>query len=206
MANPAPIDTTRSAVLSMDLQTAIVSIYTKGEEQDFLSRAAGVLKTVRQSGLNVIHVQIGFRPGLPEISLRNPLFSGIKNSVQHQQLFQGTAGAIHPAVAPEGEDIVVTKHRISAFTGTDLDLILRARDIDTLILFGIATSGVVLSTLLQASDADYRLIVIKDCCADLDPTVHTCLIEKIFPRLATVLDASEFLDALKPNRTAAPVR
>jgi nicotinamidase-related amidase len=206
MANPVPIDTTRSAVLSMDLQTAIVSIYTKGEEQDFLSRAAGVLKTVRQSGLNVIHVQIGFRPGLPEISLRNPLFSGIKNSVQHQQLFQGTAGAIHPAVAPEGEDIVVTKHRISAFTGTDLDLILRARDIDTLILFGIATSGVVLSTLLQASDADYRLIVIKDCCADLDPTVHTCLIEKIFPRLATVLDASEFLDALKPNRTAAPVR
>jgi nicotinamidase-related amidase len=78
-------------------------------------------------------------------------------------------------------------------------MILRAREIDTLILFGIATSGVVLSTLLHASDADYRLIVIQDCCADLDPEVHACLMEKIFPRRATVLTAGEFLDALKPN-------
>ncbi|HEY1160523.1 MAG TPA: isochorismatase family cysteine hydrolase [Terracidiphilus sp.] len=182
----------------MDLQTAIVSIYAKGQE-DFLARVASVLKAAKGYGLCVIHVQVGFRPGLPEISLRSPLLSAIKNSVQHQQLFQGTAGAIHPAVAPQGDEIVVTKHRVNAFAGTDLDMILRAREIDTLILFGIATSGVVLSTLLHASDADYRLIVIQDCCADLDPEVHACLMEKIFPRRATVLTAEEFLDALKPN-------
>lgn len=46
---------------------------------------------------------------------------------------------------------------------------------DTLVLFGIATSGVVLSTVLWAADADYRLFVIKDCCADLDETVHRML-------------------------------
>jgi len=182
----------------MDLQTAIVAIYTKGE-QDLLTRAANVLKMARDRGLSVFHVQVGFRAGLPEISSRNSLFSAIKNSVQHQQLFQGSAGAIHPAVAPQGEDIIITKHRIGAFTGTDLDMILRARETETLILFGIATSGVVLSTLLQAVDADYRVIVLKDCCADLDPEVHGFLVEKIFPRLATVLDAAEFIHALEAD-------
>jgi nicotinamidase-related amidase len=191
-------DTAHAAVLSMDLQTAIVSIYAKGDS-DLLTRAAAVLKAAREHRLSVIHVRVGFRPGLPEISLRNPLLSAIKNSVQHQQLFQGAAGAIHPPVEPQEEDILITKHRISAFAGTDLDMILRARDIDTLILFGIATSGVVLSTLLHASDADYRLIVVKDCCTDLDTGVHGCLTEKIFPRLATVLVADECIEALQVN-------
>jgi nicotinamidase-related amidase len=192
------LDTAHTALLSMDLQTAIVSIYTKGDS-DLIRRAAAVLKEAREHRLSVIHVQVGFRPGLPEISLRNPLLSAIKNSVQHQQLFQGVAGAIHSAVEPQQEDILITKHRISAFAGTDLDMILRARDIDTLILFGIATSGVVLSTLLHASDADYRLIVVKDCCADLDAEVHGCLVEKVFPRLATVLGASECIKVLQAS-------
>jgi nicotinamidase-related amidase len=71
-------------------------------------------------------------------------------------------------------------------------MILRAKDIELLFLFGIATSGVVLSTLLHASDIDYRLAVIKDCCADLDPQVHACLIDKIFPVKALVIPASDF--------------
>jgi len=192
---PFSIDTARTAVLSMDLQAGIVSIYAKGQA-DLVNRAASLLKKARDLGLSVIHVQVGFRPGLPEVSSRNMLFSAIKNSVPHQQLFQGPAGAIHPAVAPQGEDIIVTKHRISAFSGTDLDMILRAKGIETLILFGIATSGVVLSTLLHASDADYSVIVVKDCCADLDPEIHACLVDKVFPRLARVLSADELIDAM----------
>ena len=195
MANLAPVDASRTAVLSMDLQTAIVSIYTK-DQPDLVTRASGVLKKARERRLSVFHIQVGFRPGLPEVSPRNLLFSSIKNSVQHQQIFQGPGGAIHPAVAPQGEDIVITKHRISAFAGTDLDMILRAKEIETLILFGIATSGVVLATLLEAVDADYRLVVVKDCCADADPQVHDCLIEKVFPRLASVVSAGEAIDAM----------
>jgi nicotinamidase-related amidase len=195
MANPIP-DLGRAAVLSMDLQNAIVSIYAQGHD-DFLPRVAGVLQAARERGLKVIHVQVGFRPGLPEISPRNALFAAIKNSAQWQQAFQGTAGAIHSAVGPEGDDIVVTKHRISAFAGTDLDMILRSNDIDTLILLGIATGGVVLSTLLHAVDADYRTIVLKDCCADRDPELHACLIEKFLPQRAIVLTADELLEALR---------
>ena len=188
-------DAARAAVLSMDLQTAIVSIYTQ-DQPDLPGRAASVLNKARERGLSVFHVQVGFRPGLPEISPRNLLFSRIRNSVQHQQIFQGPGGAIHPAVAPQGEDMVITKHRISAFAGTDLDMILRAKEIETLILFGIATSGVVLATLLHAIDADYRVILVVDCCADADPEVHRCLVEKVYPRLASVVTASEVIDAM----------
>jgi nicotinamidase-related amidase len=187
-------DPARSAVLSMDCQAGIVSIYVK-QPEGFLGRAASVLERSRRVGMHVIHVQVGFRPKLPEVGTRNPLFAAIKNSTQHQKLFQGALGAIHPAVAPQDDDIVVTKHRVNAFIGTDLEMILRANDIDTLILFGIATSGVVLSTALHAADADYRVVVIQDCCADLDPELHTCLVDKVFPRQGSVISAGEYLEA-----------
>jgi nicotinamidase-related amidase len=188
-----PIDPAQTAVLSMDCQTAIVAMYV--EDQDgFLSRASNVLRHARASGMTVIHVQVGFRPGLPEISSRNPLLAAIKSSPQHQKLFEGPLGTIDPRIAPQGGDIVITKHRVSAFHGTDLELVLRAQEIDTLILFGIATSGVVLSTLLEASDADFRLAVLKDCCADRDGALHDCLIDRFFPSRAVVLTARELVE------------
>jgi nicotinamidase-related amidase len=153
--------------------------------------------------MSVIHLQVGFRPNLPEISPRNLLLSAIKGSPEHQRLFQGAAGAIHSAVAPEGEDIVITKHRVSAFKGTDLEMILRAKEIDTLIMFGIATSGVVLSTLLEAADGDYRIFVIKDCCADLDEELQRCLVDKLFVRQASVVTANEFIEALRSKEEPA---
>src|ERR1700761_6430510 len=112
----------KTAVLSMDLQTGIVGIYTK-PDPDLPERAAAVLKAARKRQMTIIHVVVGFRPGLPEVSSRNSLFGAIKNSPRHQQLFQGPLGAIHSAVAPEGEEVVVTKHRVGAFAGTDLEMI-----------------------------------------------------------------------------------
>ena len=164
----------------------IVSAYAKPPEE-FVGRAAGVLRAARSAGMAVIHVQVGFRPGLPEIGDRNALFASIKSNPEHQKLFQGPAGAIHPGLGPEPSDIVVTKHRVSAFPGTDLDMILRAKGIDTLVLFGIATSGVVLSTLVDAFDADYRVVVIEDCCADLDAELHAALLGRLYPQRGRVV-------------------
>ena len=194
MSATFPIHPTHTAVLSMDCQTGIVSIYTKGDKDAFLARATSVLNHARAVGMTVIHVQVGFRPGLPEVSSRNLLFRSIKSSAQHQKLFEGPLAAIPSAIAPKEGEIVVTKHRVSAFAGTDLAMILRANEIDTLVLFGIATSGVVLSTLLEAADADFRLAVIKDCCADLDSDLHDCLVSKVFPSRAAVLSAREFAE------------
>lgn len=193
MADDFSIDPVRTAVLSMDCQAGIVSIYTREGRDAFLARVASVLNHARAAGVTVIHVQVGFRPGLPEVSSRNALFGAVKASEQHQRLFREPLGAIPDAIAPQGDEIVINKHRVSAFTGTDLGMILRANEIDTLVLFGIATSGVVLSTLTEASDADYRLVIIGDCCADLDLALHDCLIQRFFPTRGSVLSAEGFI-------------
>ena len=195
MAMNPPLDPSRTAVLSMDMHTGIVSIYA-GDQQRLTSRAAGVLARCRELGMTVIHIQVGFRPGFPEISPRNTLFNAIRTSPERQRLFEGDLGKIHPDAAPIGNDIVITKHRISAFMGTDLDMILRSQEIETLVLFGIATSGVVLSTLLDAVDADYRAIVVTDCCADRDAEVHRVLVEKFFPQRGTAVSAAELMESL----------
>jgi nicotinamidase-related amidase len=65
-----------------------------------------------------------------------------------------------------------------------------------MVLAGIATSGVVLSTLRHAADADYRVVVVEDCCADRDPEVHRVLMEKVFARQATVVKSEDVAAAL----------
>jgi nicotinamidase-related amidase len=189
------MDTSHTAVLAMDCQMGIVSVYAKPQEE-FIARAAGVVTAVRKAMISLIHIQVGFRPGLPEVGTRNKLFAAIKASPQHQEFFLGSSGAIHPALGAEPNDIVITKHRVSAFAGTDLEMILRAREIQNLVIFGIATSGVVLSTLLEACDADYNVTVISDCCADRDLELHNMLIERLFPSRGHIITASEFTGGL----------
>ena len=99
---------------------------------------------------------------------------------------------IHPEVAPVSGEIVVIKRRVSAFTGSDLEVVLRAFGIQHIVLAGVATSGVVLSTVREAADKDYRITVLSDCCADADEEVQRVLTTKIFPRQADVLTAEEW--------------
>jgi nicotinamidase-related amidase len=185
----------RTAVLSMDMQNGIVAIYTNSDPE-LVGRCEDVVNAARRHGFPVIHIRVGFRPGMPEVNPRNALLGPIKTSERHQSLFHGTGGDVHPALGPEESDLVVTKHRVSAFVGTDLEMILSSQDIDTLVLFGIATGGVVLSTVLDASDRDYRLVVVRDCCIDMDAELHESLIDKVFARRATVVTAAEFVAEL----------
>ncbi|MGH2510580.1 MAG: cysteine hydrolase family protein, partial [Ktedonobacteraceae bacterium] len=104
--------------------------------------------------------------------------------------------AIHPDLDVKDGDVVVTKRRIGAFSGSDLEVVLRAANIETLVLAGIATSGVVLSTVRLAADLDYRLIVLKDGCTDQDPEVHRVLVEKVFPRQTSVQTIDEWIASL----------
>jgi nicotinamidase-related amidase len=182
------LDPAKSALLVMDFQVPIVENYAPGKEQ-LLDRTETVLKKARATGMQVMYVVVGFRPGFPEISPRNQTFSGLKAR-------GGLDSTIHPRVTPVGDEPVVTKHRVGAFFGTDLDMLLRAKDVETLVFAGISTGGVVLSTLRHAADADYRLVVLRDCCADPDTEVHACLLDKVFPRQASVIDSKGFLAAL----------
>lgn len=139
-------------------------------------------------------VVMRLRPGQPEVSPRN----GTLGTVLQAGLFtDGAPGTeIHDDVAPRPGDIVVAKRRASAFSGSDLDLVLRARDINSLVLTGIATSGVVLHTLCRANDLDFGLTVLSDACLDLDPEVHRTLIEKLFPQWAEVVTVEDWVGSL----------
>ena len=193
MADNLSIDCRTSALLVMDFQVLIVDNYAAGAEA-LLDRTAKLVAAARTAGMRVIYVVVGFRPGYPEVSGRNATFSGLKAS---GAFAAGAENAkIHPAVTPMADEIVVTKHRVSAFAGTDLDLMLRANGIETLILTGITTSGVVLSTLRHAADADYRLLVVGDCCSDGDEEAHRVLLQKVFPRQATITTAAGVAQAI----------
>jgi nicotinamidase-related amidase len=99
-------------------------------------------------------------------------------------------------VAPEPGDIIVRKTRVGAFSTTDLDRQLRDRGVTTVILAGISTSGVVLSTVRDAADRDYQVLVLADACADPQPGVHDFLTGQIFPRQASVITRAELKDVL----------
>jgi nicotinamidase-related amidase len=184
---------TTEALLVMDVQNGIVDRFREHAE-GLLAKLAEAVAAARSADVPVIYVRVAFRPGTPEVSPRNQAFSRLAGSTDMAETSDATA--IHPAVAPQSGEIVVTKRRVSAFAGSDLDVVLRALQIDSLVLTGIATSGVVLSTLRQAADLDFGLTVLSDCCADADPEVHRVLLEKLFPRQATIASAQEWIDGI----------
>lgn len=182
----------KAAVLLMDYQPTILG--NIADAPAMIGRAASVLAAARARKLPVVYIMVGFRPGYPEVNDRNPMFSGIKNA--GRLLLEDSGTQIHEAVAPQAGEVVIVKPRVNAFHGTPLETILRATGIDTLILMGISSSGVILSTVRHAADADYRLIVLKDCCADSDADNHKFLMEKILPRQASVIASADMLQAL----------
>jgi nicotinamidase-related amidase len=177
------------ALLVMDMQNGIV--------ERFGDRAAPLLVTLsdtmaaaRAAKRHVIFVRVAFRRGSPEVSPKNAVFSVYAGTDALGEMDHTTQ--IHPAVAPQPDEIVLTKKRVSAFSGSDLDVVLRSLGIESLVLTGIATSGVVLSTLREAADLDFILTVLSDGCLDGDEEVHRILMEKVFPRQASVVSAAEW--------------
>jgi nicotinamidase-related amidase len=180
----------KSALLLMDFQYAIVGMLGEAGPA-LLDRAGQARAAARTAGMAVMHVRVAFTDAdYAAVSPRNKSFAALGKS---RFLTDGSEpAAIHPALAPAADEEVFTKKRVGAFSTTNLAARLAARGIDTLVLAGIATSGVVLSTLRDAADHDYRLFVLADCCADQDAEVHRVLTEKVFPRQADVIGLEAF--------------
>jgi nicotinamidase-related amidase len=173
----------------MDMQNGIVERFAE-KSAALLEVLEGTLSAARAAALPVIFVRVAFRDGAPEVSARNQSFATHAKSDVFAE--NGHATQVHPRLVPLAGEIIVTKRRVSAFAGSDLDVVLRAQGIDSLVLTGIATSGVVLSTLRQAADLDFRITVLHDACADSDEEVHRVLTQKVFPRQASVMSAGEW--------------
>ena len=182
-----------TALLLMDFQRMVVDSYAVDKEA-LLDGVKRLAEAARNSGAMVIYVVVSFQLGYPEVSRQNSVFSSLK-AAGLLALGDPTA-EICPELTPQPGDVVVRKQRVSAFTGTNLDMILRSNNIDTLLLTGILTQGVVLSTLRHAADMDYRAVVVADGCSDKDPEVQRVLMEKIFPFQAGVATVEEIIGAL----------
>ncbi|MNB80114.1 Isochorismatase family protein YecD [compost metagenome] len=180
----------KSVLLVMDMQNSIVSRYVDNDK--VLSPFQQSIAFARDQGIPVIYVKVAFRAGFPEINPSNKMFGNTRNRAGSMTIPEEMT-QIHQSVEPRADEIIVNKLRVSAFTGSDLDVILRSNHIDTLILSGIATSGVILSTLREAADKDYTIKVLSDACIDPDPETHRVLIEKVFPAQAEVVTVDEWI-------------
>lgn len=183
------LDPKKTACLTLDLQEGIIQML--GTDQRCLANAAKIVELARKNQFHLIHVGLGFNEGYPEIPEESPFGDRLKP----MKLFiKGTdSSEFHPSIY-QLQDLIVYKQRVGGFSENELHMILRAKQVENLILFGIATSGIVLSTLRRAFDLDYKCFVIKDACMDRDPEVHRVLTEKVFAAQATVLDTNTFIE------------
>ncbi|TDQ11716.1 cysteine hydrolase family protein [Pedobacter metabolipauper] len=179
-----------TALLVMDIQHGIVERYS--DSADTISKINTSIQFANRQEIPVIYVMVGFRKGMPEVGATNKTFSASKErmaGIDPKEVMK-----LHSDLDIDTDDIIVTKHRFSAFSGSDLDMILRSLSIRHLVLCGIATSGVVLSTLREASDKDYLLTVLSDCCTDTDPQAEEVLMRKVFPAQAEVKTTEEWME------------
>jgi len=177
-----------AALLVMDMQTGILGSYP--QFAPLTDKVNQAITVARQKNIPVIFIVVGFRKGAPEVSVNNKSFSARKDSFANINMDEFMV--VDASVAKQDDDILVVKRRVSAFTGSDLEVVLRGLGIQHLVLTGIATGGVVLSTVREAADKDYRLTVLADCCGDPDEETHRVLTTKVFIRQAEVLNVDDW--------------
>ena len=177
----------RTALLVMDFQNGIVPIAPDSDA--LVERVKDTIAEVRAAGGAIGYVRVAFTEddwsAVPET---NKSFSAVAAAkmLHHED----DATQIDARITPEDGDIVVRKIRYGSGSTTDLHEQLGDRGIDTLVLAGISTSGVVLSTVIDAADRDYRVLVLSDGVADPDAETHRVLVEKVFPSRAHVIDTT----------------
>lgn len=193
------IDPQHTALLVMDYQSSVLGSLSSSDT--LLERVRRAIAIVRGRGGHVAYVRIGFEPdditAIPPQSRLAAMADRLPGLHPDSPVTR-----VADSLAPELGDIVVRKTRIGAFSTTDLDARLREHGITTLVLSGVTTSGVVLSTVRDAHDRDYHVIVLEDATADPDAEVHDFLMRRLLPQHADVMT----IDGLDAALRAAEVQ
>lgn len=181
----------RSVLLIMDFQHGIVE---RIGDESVVAAASRAVDAARAANVPVMFVRVAFRPGFPEAAKSNVAFAAVPQAgdVMTQD---HPATQIHSTLEPLPTEPIVIKRRVSAFSGSDLEVLLRAAGADTVVLAGLSTSGVVLSTVREAADKDYRIVVLSDACGDPDADVHRILTERVFPHQGLVTTVDEWVQS-----------
>jgi nicotinamidase-related amidase len=182
----SPIVPAQTALLIMHYQTDITGLFPS-VAATLLANTRALCDAARHKGVSIYFAKIHFSPGYPEVSPLNRNGQGIK------QLGLFVNDSIAPELGRQADEPLIIAHRASVFFGTDLEAQLTAQGVDTLVMAGIASTGVVLSSVAYASDADFRLFTVKDCCYDPDQVVHEHLFSTAFDSRTMVLSLAEAL-------------
>jgi len=178
----------RTAMMLLDFQPAILAQVP--DRDALIDRAQIALGWARAHGIKLVFVRVAFAPDdYDAIPNHHKAF----NAVKHNRLFADGDPSfdIDPALEVRDGDLIVRKTRFGAFSTTDLHALFGDESINTLVIGGITTAGVVLSTIREASDQDYRIFVLSDATADLDPKLHRVLIDEVLPRQADVITTAD---------------
>ncbi len=189
VALPAAITPAHTALIVMHYQTDILGLFPSVAPA-LLANTRKLCDAARAKGVSVYFANLRFSPGYPEVSPLNKNGQGIR------QLGLFVDDRIAPELGRQAHEPVFIAHRASVFFGTDLQVRLSAQGIDSLIMVGIASTGVMLSSVAYASDADFRLYTVKDCCYDPDQVVHEHLFSTAFDSRTTVLSLADALQLL----------
>ena len=207
------IDPQRTAIIAIDmhrghLDPAVATMPVAPDEcRRVLMNAKKLLSVAREYKIPIIHVILRYReiPGLGTEAATNPFWIAIeaaketltpgRPSTTMRHNVEGTIQTeIMPEVAPQpGDYVISSKRRLSAFYGTDLDLLLRALKVDTTVLIGVNTNTCVLCTAFEAFNRDLKVIVISDCVASMyGEDLHIFGLQNLSRCLGWVLDIKEF--------------
>ncbi|MBI4233171.1 MAG: cysteine hydrolase [Chloroflexi bacterium] len=193
------LEVKRSALLTLYCQNAWAAGVLR-EGSRVLDRIAAAQEAARRAGMEVIHVGVAFPPGFGVIG---PLSNHHELTLRARGAgVLGTPGAeFHPRVAPRAGELALMSQCSGPLVGTPLEQALRGRDIRTLVVTGISTSGSVKNLVTDGTNRFFDVVVLGDCCEDRDPEVDEVLKDRVFPQVCQVCRVAsfeEFLAALPP--------
>jgi nicotinamidase-related amidase len=170
-------------IVHPDGKYAAEGYYEQVTRRGVLEHTAEAISRARTLGIPVVYVVVGFSPDFSEWPPGSPVFAAARDD---NRVVLGTwATEVHDSLKPLDGEPVLAKHRISPFYGTELEELLRGYGVDTLLLAGITTDLVVLSTAREAHDRDYHVEVLEECTATIDEELHAAAI-KVIARSATI--------------------
>lgn len=140
------------------------------EENNTLSKVKELQDKFRSKGYDIFHIKISFSENYIEHPINSPLFGKAKEFKALQGSAWGTE--FSNLVAPEKEEKVITKRRVSAFYSTDLETTLRIRQIKEIYFAGVATDLAIESAVRDAHDRDFNATVVEDCCIAANSEDH----------------------------------
>jgi len=165
-------------------------------EDQTVKHAQIALRASRSRGVFVVYVNVGHRPGYPEIGPNPaPLAAGL---IKAQAFIRGTWGAqVVEELQPLADEIEIVNYSTSAFIYTELDLLLRNRGITTVVLSGLATNWVVESTARDANNRGYAVWTLSDCCNSSSREAHAYCLANTLPMLGVVCDSTTYVNVLE---------